>query len=35
MRGKDVTIPKGTEITAYVEGEIKFDRAKLVGTTPV
>lgn len=26
MHGKDVTIPKGTEITAYVNGEIKLDR---------
>jgi hypothetical protein len=29
MHGKDTTIPKGTEITAYVNGEIKLDRAKL------
>jgi|HubBroStandDraft_1064217.scaffolds.fasta_scaffold31717_1 hypothetical protein len=28
MHGKDVTIPKGTEITAYVNGEIKLDRDK-------
>jgi hypothetical protein len=28
MHGKDVTIPKGTEITAYVNGEIKLDREK-------
>jgi hypothetical protein len=27
--GKDVAIPKGTEITAYVNGEIKLDREKL------
>lgn len=26
MHGKDVSIPKGTEITAYVNGEIKLDR---------
>jgi hypothetical protein len=26
--GKDTTIPKGTEITAYVNGEIKLDRTK-------
>jgi hypothetical protein len=26
MHGKDVTIPKGTEISAYVSGEIKLDR---------
>lgn len=30
MHGKDITIPKGTEITAYVNGDIKLDRAKLV-----
>jgi hypothetical protein len=28
MHGKDVTIPKGTEIVAYVDGEIKLDRSK-------
>jgi hypothetical protein len=28
MHGKDVTIPKGTEITAYTNGEIKLDAAK-------
>jgi hypothetical protein len=30
MHGKDSTIPKGTELTAYVDGEIKLDRQKLV-----
>jgi hypothetical protein len=29
MHGKDTTIPKGTEVTAYVNGEIKLDRTKL------
>jgi len=29
MKGKDATVPKGTEITAYVNGEIKLDREKL------
>jgi len=28
MHGKDITIPKGTEITAYVNGDIPLDRAK-------
>jgi hypothetical protein len=28
MHGKDVTIPKGTEITAFVEGDMKLDMAK-------
>jgi hypothetical protein len=32
MHGKDVTIPKGTEITAYTNGEIKLDIAKFVPT---
>jgi hypothetical protein len=30
MHGKDSTIPKGTEITAYTDGEVKLDRAKLM-----
>ena len=30
MHGKDVTIPKGTEITAYVNGEIKLDPMEMV-----
>lgn len=28
MKGKDITIPKGTEITAYINGEITLDRSK-------
>lgn len=28
MHGKDITIPKGTEITAYVNGDMKLDFAK-------
>lgn len=28
VKGKDITIPKGTEITAYVNGDIKLDPAK-------
>jgi hypothetical protein len=27
MHGKEITIPKGTEITAYTNGEIALDRA--------
>jgi len=34
MHGKDVTIPKGTEITAYVNGEVNLDRARFVGGAP-
>jgi hypothetical protein len=29
MHGKDTVIPKDTEITAYVNGEVKLDRQKL------
>ena len=28
MHGKDVTIPKGTEVTAYISGDVKLDPAK-------
>jgi hypothetical protein len=30
MHGKDITIPKGTEITAYIDGDIPLDPAKFV-----
>jgi hypothetical protein len=30
MHGKDITIPKGTEITGYVNGEIALTQAKFV-----
>jgi hypothetical protein len=33
MHGKDITIPKGTEITAYVNGDMNIDLAKF--TLPV
>jgi hypothetical protein len=29
----DVTIPRGTEVTAFVDGEIKLDRTKLAAVT--
>jgi len=32
MHGKDITIPKGTEITAYVSGDMKLDIAKFQQT---
>jgi hypothetical protein len=37
MHGKDITIPKGTELTAYVNGDMKLDIAKFqpVPPTPV
>lgn len=28
MKGKDITIPKGTEITAYINGDIPLDSSK-------
>jgi hypothetical protein len=31
MHGKDITIPKGTEITAYVAADTALDRAKFAG----
>ena len=30
MHGKDITVPKGTAITAYVQGDIVLDPAKLI-----
>ncbi len=32
MHGKDVTIPKGTEITAYMNGDFPIDAAKFAST---
>jgi hypothetical protein len=29
MHGKDIAVPKGTEITAYVNGDFKFDAERL------
>jgi len=34
MHGKDITIPKGTEITAYVNGDMKLDIAKFQPPEP-
>src|SRR6266436_3065369 len=31
MHGKDITIPKGTEITSFVQGDMKLDMAKFQG----
>jgi hypothetical protein len=33
MHGKDITIPKGTEITAYTNGEIKLEAARFTKKT--
>jgi PEGA domain len=32
-RGKDITIPKGAEVTAYVNGDLKLNLARFVQTT--
>jgi hypothetical protein len=34
MHGKDTSIPKGTEITAYVNGDVKLDLAKFQPASP-
>jgi hypothetical protein len=34
MHGKDISIPKGTEITAYVNGDTKLDLAKFQSSAP-
>lgn len=34
MHGKDISIPKGTEITAYVNGDMKLDLAKFQPPAP-
>jgi hypothetical protein len=31
MHGKDITIPKGTEITAFINGDTRLDQAKFQG----
>jgi hypothetical protein len=33
IKGKDITIPKGTEITAYINGDIPLDPAKFAAAT--
>jgi hypothetical protein len=35
MHGKDITIPKGTEITAYINGDIPLDPKRFVAQAPV
>ena len=30
MHGKDITIPKGTEITAFVQGDMRLEMARMV-----
>jgi hypothetical protein len=33
MKGKDITIPKGTEVTAFVQGDMKLEMAKFAPQT--
>jgi hypothetical protein len=35
MHGKDITIPKGAEVTAYINGDVKMDPAKFQQLTPM
>ena len=34
MHGKDITIPKGTELTGYINGDVKLDIAKFQESKP-
>jgi hypothetical protein len=34
IHGKDITIPKGTEVTAFVQGDMKLDMAKFAKVSP-
>jgi hypothetical protein len=34
IHGKDITIPKGTEVNAFVQGDMKLDMAKFAPVTP-
>jgi hypothetical protein len=34
MHGKDIVIPKGTEITAYINGDMRLDQAKFAPKGP-
>jgi hypothetical protein len=34
IHGKDITIPQGTEITAFVDGDMHLDMARFGGTPP-
>jgi hypothetical protein len=33
VHGKDIIIPKGTEITAYINGDIPLDQSKFAAAT--
>ena len=34
MHGKDITVPKGAEVTAYVNGDMKLIQAKFTSPGP-
>lgn len=34
MHGKDMVVPKGTEVTAFVQGDMKLDMAKFMPAVP-
>jgi hypothetical protein len=34
MHGKDITIPKGAEVTAYINGDVKLDLARFQPSVP-
>ena len=34
MHGKDISIPKGTDVTAYINGDTKLDIAKFQPAAP-
>jgi hypothetical protein len=35
MKGKDISIPKGSEVTAYVNGDVELDKRKFVADNTV
>jgi hypothetical protein len=35
MHGKDMTIPKGTEITAYVNGDVPLTMSRFTAADPL
>jgi hypothetical protein len=35
IHGKDITIPKGTPVTGFVQGDMRLDMAKMMPAAPV
>jgi hypothetical protein len=35
IHGKDITIPEGTPVTAFVQGDMRLDMSKMIPPTPV